>query len=357
MSDIVGNIHIAALCDDSVCEHEQMDSVRNVWRVRLITRKLPKDMVSQLIKYLEWMLRIFIRYRRSVHIVHCHDLSALAVGVLFKWLTKTKIIYDAHELETESNGLNGVRKKLAALFEKILIKYADKVIVVSDSISAWYRNFYSLNQITVIKNIPKRINLPKESNGLRNIFNIQSPDILFIYQGGLTNGRGVKIILNAFAKVDKTRHIVFMGYGPLEPFIRNFEMNYPNIHFHPAVKPDEVLLYTRSADVGISLIENTCLSYFYSLPNKVFEYLLSGLPIIVSDFPDMGALVDRYNCGWKVEPEISKVLNLINNVNIEEVNIKKENALKCRDLLSWENEEAKLKKLYKGLLCDGMSTG
>ena len=138
-----------------------------------------------------------------------------------------------------------------------------------------------------------------------------------------------------------------MGRGPLEKDIKQYEKEFPNIHFHGAVKPEEVLCYTSSADIGVSLIENTCLSYYYSLPNKVFEYLLSGVPIIVSDFPEMGKLVDENNCGWKIRVDSDALFKLIGKISHKDIFEKKNNVLKCKDNYGWHKEEETLLKIYK----------
>ena len=184
------------------------------------------------------------------------------------------------------------------------------------------------------------------SNVLKEKCTIRDDEILFIYQGLLDNGRGIKILLSAFSKVDRKKHIVFMGYGILENVIKEYENNFSNIHFQPAVKPDKVIIYTKSADVGISLIENTCLSYQYSLPNKMFEYILSGLPLIVSDFPDMGEIIDNYKCGWKIVINEESIIELIENISRESVEEKRNNVLKCRDIFDWRKEEKNLLKAY-----------
>jgi glycosyltransferase involved in cell wall biosynthesis len=181
------------------------------------------------------------------------------------------------------------------------------------------------------------------------MFKIRGDDILFIYQGGLSKGRGIQIILDAFTKVNRKKHIVFMGRGPLEEVIKEYEKQFSNIHLHPPVKPEEVLRYTSSADIGVSLIENTCLSYYYSLPNKVFEYLLSGVPMIVSDFPEMGQFVDENNCGWKVSVDSGAFVKLIETISHEDIIEKKNKVLKCKNNYGWHKEEEALLRIYKSM--------
>jgi glycosyltransferase involved in cell wall biosynthesis len=184
--------------------------------------------------------------------------------------------------------------------ERALIGSTEAVIVVNESIAAWYRDAYGLKEVHVIRNIP----YPRSFSGgktsrLREAFGIDHRSLVFLCQGILDEGRGIPILLEAFGRLPLDRHVVFLGNGPMAEKVRSRALRHPNIHHHPAVPPDVLLEYTAGADVGISLIENVCLSYYYSLPNKVFEYLMSGVPVIVSDFPEMARLVDETGCGWK----------------------------------------------------------
>jgi glycosyltransferase involved in cell wall biosynthesis len=119
-----------------------------------------------------------------------------------------------------------------------------------------------------------------------------------------------------------------------------------NIHFIPAVPPSEVRNYTASADVGIHLIQNTCLNHYYCSPNKVFEYLMYGIPQIVSDFPEIRNIIYQGECGWLVIPEKKNLLLLLKNITRAEVMEKTKAVLERRNELGWEKEEASLVEVY-----------
>ena len=348
-------VHIAAFRELDLEEHEQLDSKRNVWRVPLASRRLPKNIVSQLLQYLEWMLKIVWRFRKEdIRVVHCHDLPALPIGVLLKAFKRSRVVYDAHELETETMYLSGIKKKMARYLETVLIRFADRLIVVSDSIAEWYKHEYDLKNAWTIRNVPYRPDNSslQDSAMLKEKFGIAREAILFICQGVLKKNRGIELLLDVFSRSDSTRHIVFMGFGPLEGLVKEYDTKFPSIHFQPAVAPEEIIYYSKSADIGISLIENACLNYYYSLPNKVFEYILSGIPLVVSDFPDMGKIVDEYDCGWKVDPgNKEQIFQLVNNISLDDIMEKREGVQKCREaIVGWEKEEIKLKQLYQSLV-------
>jgi glycosyltransferase involved in cell wall biosynthesis len=143
---------------------------------------------------------------------------------------------------------------------------------------------------------------------------------------------------------------VFMGYGPLEKLIKSKAKNSKKIFFLPAVPPNEVLKYTASADYGFSLIEDICLSYKYCLPNKLFEYLMAEIPVIVSNLPEQKKIVEKYKVGVVVRentPEglreaVGEILRLDRDELVR--NIKK-----VKKFFNWENQEKILLNVYRDL--------
>jgi glycosyltransferase involved in cell wall biosynthesis len=139
-----------------------------------------------------------------------------------------------------------------------------------------------------------------------------------------------------------------MGYGPLEAKIKAASSHYPNIFFHPAVNPQVVLGYTASADIGIALIENTCLSYYYCMPNKLFEYLMVGLPVIVSNMREMAAFVRSNYLGVVTADETpAAISSAIATLLKADLNHLHENALAAGKRYSWELQEQKMIAAYQ----------
>ena len=155
--------------------------------------------------------------------------------------------------------------------------------------------------------------------------------------------------MKCFAQTRQDRHILFMGSGSLEKTIYRNTVDHPNIHFHPAVQPNEVLDYVSDADVGISLIENTCLNYYYCLPNKLFEFILAGVPAIVSDFPEMRRVVQNGPCGWAVPVDAVALRVLVDGLTWEELRVKKAATQTQKLELGWHTEEEKLRQIYRNL--------
>ncbi len=343
-------VQVVALHEESLAEFEEVQNIP-VHRVKLKTRGWSKQKLIQLIKYFEFIYKVVKQYKKS-DIIHCNDLNSLPIGVIIKkfFNKNAKIVYDAHEYETELNGLKGIQKKLVKWLERKLIKYADKVITVSDAIADEYVKLYDIKKPALVLNTPSYKEIEKK-NIFRETLGIKETQTIFLYQGGLSKGRGIEILLEAFKTIDNENAvIVFMGYGPLENLIKETSKEYKNIYFHQAVSPDVLLDYTSSADFGISTIEDSCLSYRYCLPNKMFEYLMAEIPVIVSNLYEMKRLVEFNKIGTVAKensPEgLKEAIEEAVKLDKEEL---KTNIRKVKTIYNWEEQEKVLIKLYEEL--------
>ncbi|HHH19988.1 MAG TPA: glycosyltransferase, partial [Campylobacterales bacterium] len=183
----------------------------------------------------------------------------------------------------------------------------------------------------------------------RKKFLIPEDVTVFLYQGALSHGRGILQLVEVFKSIDKKAVVVFMGYGTLEPLIKEASHRYDTIFFHEAVSPDVLLEYTGSADVGLSLIEDTCLSYRYCLPNKMFEYIMVGIPIIVSDLPEMRKVVQEYGVGVIAQNGELGLTQVIEEAILLSKQAKKESFDRVRREYNWENQEKRLLEVYDAL--------
>lgn len=348
-------IYIAALWEDGVDENELLDSKREVWRIRLISRWLPKNLFFQVFKYFEWIMKIYIRFRKEpISVVHCHDLSALPVGVVFKLLQKTKVIYDAHELETEQEvgyrEIPSLRKRLSKWLERWLMKEVDAMITVSPSIQNWYVERFPVVPVNLVRNIPANLENPSVSYPLREQLEIPDNALLFLFIGMLGADRGIEIALASFQEQEVRHHLAFMGNGPLREKIEDVIHNCPRIHLLSPVPHKEVILYSNSADVGVCLNEDTCLSFRYSLPNKLFESLIGGIPVLASDLPDQAEIVRAYGAGWVVQNHSDSLVQFLKELTVEKAK-QMRSGLKDRvKELSWDNEAKVLLHIYEKVL-------
>jgi glycosyltransferase involved in cell wall biosynthesis len=349
------DVTIVALHKEGLEEFEEVQNI-SVHRVKLRTMNWSKNIVASVAKYIEWSYHVIKKYRKY-EVMHCHDLNALHIGVLSKLFNrKLKVIYDAHEYETEVNYLVGIKKSLSRVTEKFLIKYADAVITVSDAIAEEYVRLYNIPKPHLVLNTPPYKEIEKKDI-FRETFNISEHKSIFLYQGNLSRGRGVEVVLETFKNLkDEKSVVIFMGYGELEEDIKVHQKKHNNIYFHEAVSPDILLNYTSSADFGISMIEDVCLSYRYCLPNKMFEYIMAGVPVIVSNLPEMKKLIEEYEVGVVAKENRQEALEeaIIEASAIEASALNKSHLEiqlnRVKSLFNWEEQESVLISLYRGVL-------
>lgn len=338
-------VQVVALHEEALQEFEKIQNI-SVHRIKLKSRDWSKKKIVQILKYFEYMYRFVKSYKKS-DFIHCNDLNTLPMGVVIKkfFNKNAKVIYDAHEYEiNDIPNQSKISIKIKYILEKFLIKYADSVITVSNSIADEYVKLYNIKKPYLVLNTPPLQEI-KKHDFFRKTFNIAKEEKIFLYQGGLSDGRGIEILLESFKKNKNT--IVFMGYGSLESLVKKYANKYKNIFYHEAVSPDVLLNYTSSADFGILFYENNCLNHNFCSPNKMFEYIMAGLPIIVSNLHEMKNLVQTYKIGVVAKEnspkELSKATEEIQNLNEKELN---KNLRKAREIFNWQEQEKVLRDCY-----------
>jgi len=344
---------IAAIHEDGLEERETLDNRRVVRRLRLRSRHWPRSLPVQLLKYVEFCARVIREAMRDgAEVVSVHSLALLPLGVALKWVRGARLVYDAHELETETFGLNGLRQSLARIVERRLIPYADLVIVVGDGIADWYRRAYRLNNVVTVMNCP-RYQRPARTRRLHEALSIPSDRRIVLYQGLLVPGRGIEALLLLFADHDDGAHVVvFMGFGELEGLIDQQARRHSNIYRHPAVQPDVVLDYTASADVGIAYINNPSLNDRLCLPNKMFEYIMAGLPVIVNNAPEMSRVVREKGIGAVLtELTVASLATALGEIERRDQLAMRSSLDEAARIYSWENQEREMLRGYEAYVC------
>jgi glycosyltransferase involved in cell wall biosynthesis len=341
---------VLALWKDGLPKYEVLGDGIEVWRIAPVIGGSMEGRLGRMFKVIGWHLGVLWALRGvKVRCFNCHSLAVLPLSVMVKSWKRCVLVYEPHELESETAGLQGMHQWLMRRVERALISRADAVCVVNRSISNWYIARYGLKKAWVVRNVPHKSDVdPVRTGHLRRALGLATEAQLFLYQGLLAPGRGVSLLINVFSKLPNV-HLALMGYGEMEGQVRAASHEHENIHFMPAVPPEQVKDYTVDADVGIALIEKVCLSYYLSLPNKLFEYAACGVPMVVSDFPEMGRFVHEYDCGWTVEPEEQALLYLIKHLTSKELSSKRANTRNSVQTYCWQEEERVLLAMYRSL--------
>lgn len=331
-----------------VAERENFNGVE-VERVVVTSDKWKRlNLIIGAFQYFEFAFRVIARYRK-VEAWHCNDYEAFMIGVIAKITRPSlKLIYDCHELESHRNGKGALMRFTIRTIEKLFIPWTELVITVSPSIQEFYKRKYNLLFVALVRNLPNEMQI-SHTNTLREKLGLKKSQMVFLYQGMLGKGRGIEVLLNAFEcrqTVDAV--IVFMGFGALKEQIENYASRNENIFIIPAVSYAEIPLYTGSADVGVNSVEPTCLSYEYSLPNKLFEYIQSEIPVLTNPLPDCAALVSEFKVGKVIPTWNAEAINeVINELLREDLTLYKPYLKSAKKILNWEVEEQVLISSYK----------
>lgn len=288
----------------------------------------------------------------NCEIVHCNDLETLEYGYILKAFKKEpiKLVYDAHEYETQRNGLHGIPKLVAKIKERLLIRYCDKVLTVSNTIANEYVRLYGINKPTVVLNCPSYSAVAGvvKHNLFREKFGIPDTSKIFLYQGYLMPGRGIELILKAFGELKmQDAVLVFMGEGQLTSKI-NADLNFgKSVFLHPFVDGSILLQYTSSADCGISFIEDISLSDRYCLPNKLFEYIAAGLPVISSGLPELKEFMRRYQVGVASDTNnVEGFKAAFKELEKLDLDVLGKNITKARSMFNWGTQAKLLLEAY-----------
>jgi glycosyltransferase involved in cell wall biosynthesis len=296
---------------------------------------------------------IFQMIKSQPDIVHAHDVNTLPTGWLVSVLTRSPLIYDAHEISTDREGYASFRS-IVGWVEKHLMPRAAASITTTDTRAKFFARAYGVPRPLVLQNRP-RYESVERSQRIRNELNLQETWPIVLYQGGLQQGRGLERLVEAAAQVSNS-YFVFIGGGRIESVLKELahSLGLENrVYFIPTVSLADLPSYTASADIGVQPIENTCLNHLSTDSNKLFEYMMAGLPVVASSLPEIRTLVSEHELGLLVEPgSISElafaICRLVGNDDLRHKFEK--NAAIASQHLNWDEQEGALLSLYKDVL-------
>jgi glycosyltransferase involved in cell wall biosynthesis len=316
-----------------------------------------------LIQAAKMFIRSTIRLLRTqADVYHAHDISALPACYLAARLRRKSLIFDAHELPMSKELYSPRWRGLVTLFSRflaIMVPQCAGVITVSPPIAQEISRQYSYPEVTLVRNTPV-YRAVSRTNHLRQHLNLPSDVRIALYQGTLQADRELDRLVRAAHFLEKNTVIVLMGpdaQGVQSQLVTLIDSEglADRIKIVPAVPYAELLDWTASADIGLIIFPlDRALGLRMCLPNKLFEYLMAGLPILATPLDAVSDLIRTYDVG-QIVASLSPA-DVGNAINAMMADMAVRERMRCNALnaaqrdLCWEKERQQLISLYHGIL-------
>ncbi len=278
-------------------------------------------------------------------IIHCHDLDTLLTGVCLKKKLNVKLVYDAHEIfgYMISRDMPHFIVKITFLMEKLLIKKVDRIITVNEPLKDYCKSI-SDKPVTIIMNCKKLVN--------HEYVPPQNKNFSICYIGVLNKARMFPELVNILGSIENIQFVIAGKKENLYEEVKKRSEEYSNVDFLGTIGAKDVIPQTLMANVIICLFDPNDPNNKVGLPNKIFESMVTGRPIIVTKDLYLSKFIEREKCGISIEytpEEIRKcVIDLRDNPKLcEELG---RNGLKAaKEKYNWDKQKEKLLKVYEGL--------
>ena len=351
---------VEKVCETLKVNGYQIDLIGNDWGgLPDFTRDYPTKRISLHSKslkaaYPEFNMKLYKHLMRVADkntILLANDLDTLYPNYLVSKKLNIPLVFDSHEIFTEMPAIqNRFTQKIWRFLEKKLLPKVKYMMTESESYSQWFQEKYKIKPI-VVRNIPRQI---KEEI----IFPENNPKIV-LYQGVINQSRGLPQAIEAMRFLN---NVIFkiIGDGPkreeYEAVVVSKKLE-NKVQFLGQMLPNDMRKITKTADVGLSLEENGGVSYLYSLPNKVSDYIQAKVPLVMINFPEMMRIKKEFNIGEIVKNhEPKNIAEKIKTV-LENGRLHYKNELeKAGKKLCWEEEELKIVQLFAKVVDENFQT-
>lgn len=354
-SGLFSGVIICGKARTGLPRQEDLPCGRRIDRVGVTLQDRPPSVTGRVLEQLSWSRAVFRRYSKSdIRVINAHSVAVLPVCYLLSRRLGAKLIYDTHELETETSTCTGAQRLIFKIIERLLIGRCNAVFATTQSYADWYQRRYPSVRPVVARNISD-VDVSGGSADLRTQLSVPADKRLFVFTGNLAEGRNIPAILDAFAAPAVNAHVVFLsGGGRFDSLVSEYCALYPNIHRLPAVPPTEVVHYVAGCDVGLCLTQMSCLSHELSLPNKAFEYAQAGLPFFFTDMREIDRLLGPAFADWHVDDPARNLTEAIAELTANALEEARTNMARLR-IPSWDEEATAIVAVYSALVSSARS--
>ncbi|HEU0235686.1 MAG TPA: glycosyltransferase [Candidatus Limnocylindrales bacterium] len=349
--------------------------VRGAW-VAIVNRGLRRPIRMGWLEYVRrWQqetlgwCRLAVRYAPVADVHHAHDMEALPAARAAARRDGSQYVYDSHEIFTEWGAHRAQAawlRRLSAAWERRLARGAAAVVTVNDAIAGVLRRRLAPRRIVVVHNCPPPWHPPGDApDHLRLALAIPPGAPIVLCHGNLMAGRGLEETAAALREPGlEAAHLVFLGYrvSVVDRLVAD-PSTAGRVHFLPAVRPQDVVEWVAGADADVMAIQPTDLNSRLSSPNKLFESIAAGVPVVSSDLPvRRRILVDDPDgplgelCDPTDPASIAAAIRRVLDASPPERADRRARILRAaHERWNWETEGAKLVALYDELAASGRS--
>ncbi|GAB4131834.1 MAG: hypothetical protein Fur0041_02580 [Bacteroidia bacterium] len=297
--------------------------------------------------YFFFQLRLlWLLLRNPADLYFANDLDTLWPNYLVSRIRRKPLIYDSHEIFTEVPELTErpFKQNVWKMLEQRIVPKLKYMFTVNDSIAEWFHAQYGIKPF-VMRNIPRKntavLSLTRKEAGLP-----EDKKIILLQGAGINIHRGAEEAVEAMKYLDNML-LLIIGGGDVLPVLKETvrtQQLQDKVVFMDKMPPEKLRQFTALADAGITLDKDTNINYRYSLPNKIFDYIHAGIPVIASDLKEVAGIVRKYNVGIVIRDLTPQSLakEIAAMLNAQEFPVWKKNAEKAAEELNWENEEQRL---------------
>lgn len=303
--------------------------------------------------YAEYNLRLFFYLLfRKTDLLVANDLDTLLPNFLIHKIKGANLVYDSHEYYTETPELvnRPFVKGIWEWIEGMIFPKLRDVFTVNESIAGLYAEKYGITP-KVVRNIPATLVMDEPRS--RHALGLPEDKYIVLMQGaGINIQRGAEEAIEAIQFVDNAI-LLIIGAGDVIGQLKQ-QADRPELEgrviFLPKMPYSELMHFTRAADIGLTLDKDTNINYRYSLPNKLFDYIHAGIPVLASRLPEVSRIVEGYNIGLVTDSHHPETLAFHIRQMLQDETARKRwkdcLAVAAREL-NWENEEVVLKSVYQ----------
>lgn len=306
--------------------------------------------VASINSFEQFILDRMMEYQ--VDVLHVHDFPMLAPAVELAKIRKVPLIYDAHELYYAQVQLPQATQKKYKKQESRLIKQVDAAITVNPYIANLMAERYAVPAPHVIMNAAPKVPVASTSR-LRERFGLDAAARILLYQGWISDNRGIERIVEAAAGFADNTCLVVVGYGAFEDALKQMvaERNLGNrVFFYGGVPTDDLHELTCDADLGIIPYHGVDENNYFCSPNKLFEFAIAELPFISNDLPFLHDIAQTYGNGLLADlnsaESIAAAVNQLFS-DPEQMASLKAGAKRAREAINWDVEGEKLLNIYQ----------